>query len=120
MREAPDEFAFDKLPVLSPALRLLTLRYAVHQKPAEDGGYASGEFFVCIHRRPEEQKPKTWALNAVAFELLRQLTDASQPAASAIQRVASARGIAMDEKFVDGLCTVLADFIERGILLGAR
>jgi hypothetical protein len=118
--EVAGEFAFDKVPVLSPALRLLALRHAVHQKPADDGGYAAGEFYVCIHRRPEESKPKIWALNALAFELLRQLATASQPAASAIQQVAAARGIAMDEKFVDGLCTVLADAIERGIVLGAR
>ncbi len=119
-REPADEFAFDKVPVISPALRLLELRHAVHQHAGPDGGYAAGEFFVCIHRRAEETRPKAWALNAVAFELLRQLANASQPATSAIQRVATARGIAMDEKFVDGLCTVLADAIERGIVLGAR
>ena len=63
---AAAEFAFDRPVVLSPALRLLALRHAVHQKPAADGSYARGEVYLCVHRRPEEKKAKTWELNAVS------------------------------------------------------
>jgi hypothetical protein len=114
------EFAFDRPALLAPALRLLALRFAVHAPPG-NGGYESGEFHLCIHRRPEEKKSKTWTLNAVTFALMRRFESAPQESVSeAVQHVAGERGIAVDESFLDGLCTVLADFIERGILLGPR
>jgi hypothetical protein len=114
------EFAFDRPPLLAPALRLTALRFAVHTAP-ESGDCEPGEFYLCIHRRPEEKKARTWSLNAVTFALMRRFEDA--PALrvdEAVQQIALERGIAVDSNFLDGLCTVLADFIERGILLGSR
>jgi hypothetical protein len=114
------EFAFDRPPLLSPALRLLALRFAVHAPPLA-GCYEPGEFYLCLHRRAEERQAKTWTLNAVTFALMRRWQ--SEPLLrvdEAVQRVATERGIAVDETFLDRLCTVLADFIERGILLGSR
>jgi hypothetical protein len=114
------EFAFDRPPLLAPALRLLALRFAVHAPPAPSG-YEPSEFYLCIHRRPEEKQAKTWTLNALTFALMRRFE--SEPLLrvdEAVQRIAAERGIAVDEAFLDRLCTVLADFIERGILLGSR
>lgn len=117
--EPVGEFAFDARPVLSPALRLLALRHAVHARPDAGGGYAQGEFFVCVHRRPDEKRGKPWLLNAITYDLLQRFARGEGTVSEVVQQVASARGIALDAKFVDGLCTVLADFLDRGILLGA-
>jgi len=116
----PTEFSFDRRASLAPALRLLALRFAVHAAPGPSG-YEPGEYHLCIHRRPEEKKARTWTLNAVTFALMRRFESTPQESVSeAVQHVAAERGIAVDEAFLDGLCTVLADFIERGILLGAQ
>jgi hypothetical protein len=113
------EFAFDKRPVLAPALRLLALRHAVFE-PRADGGYRQGEFYLCIHRRPEDKRARPWTLNAVTFALMQRFATGAPTVSEAVQQVAAERAIALDSKFVDGLCTVLADFIDRGIILGAR
>jgi hypothetical protein len=116
---APAEFAFDREPVLAPALRLIALRHPVHEAPVE-GAYAAREVWLCVHRRPEEKKARTWTCNAVAFELLQRFTRGGETVAQAVQQVAARRAIAVDQAFVDGLCTVLADFIDRGVILGGR
>jgi hypothetical protein len=115
------EFAFDRPPVLAPAQRLLALRHAVHLAASGGDGYQAGEVFLCVHRRPEEKKAKTWTLNVVTFAVMQHFSRSPEATvADAVQLVAHERGIAVDQTFLDGLCTVLADFIERGILLGSR
>jgi hypothetical protein len=118
--EAPGAFSFDGRPVVSPATRLLAVSHAVHGKPDDDGGYASGEFFLCIHRRPDEDRARTWATNAVTHDLMRRFIDTDDTVTEAVQHVAAARGIGVDESFLERLCAVLADFIDRGIILGCR
>jgi hypothetical protein len=113
------ELSFDKQPVLSPALRLLVLRHAVHAAPT-DAGYAGGEHYLCVHRPPDEKRGKPWTLNAVTFDLMQRFVEGGDTVAQAVQQVAVQRGFAVDEKFLDGLCTVLADFIDRGVILGGR
>jgi hypothetical protein len=114
------EFAFDREPVLAPALALLALGYAVHAAPDARGDYARGEVYLCVHRRADEKKARTWSVNAVTFDLMQRFQRGGESVANALQHVAAQRAIALDEPFVDGLCTVLSDFIERGVILGAR
>lgn len=114
------EFAFDKRAVLSPALRLLALQHAVHRQADESGAYERGEVYLCLHRRPDEKKARTWELNAVSFDLMRRLQGDAKAVSDAVQQVAAARSIPVDQKFLDALCTVLANFIDRGVILGAR
>lgn len=114
------EFGFDKQAVLAPALRLLALRHAVHVTPEPELGYAPGAYYLCVHRRPEEKRARPWTLNAVSFELMQRFVTDGTTVAEAVQQVAALRGIAVDQNFLDGLCTVLADFIERGVILGGR
>ena len=117
--EVTREFAFDRTPVLAPALRLLALRHAVHDRPLADGSYPERATYLCVHRRPEHKKARTWTLNAVTYQLMQRLSR-GETVAAAVQGVAEQQSIALDAAFVDGLCTVLADFIERGVILGAR
>lgn len=116
----PLEFAFDRVPVLAPALRLLRLGHAVHEKPDASGGYAVRETHLCVHRRAEDRSARTWTLDPVMHALLVRFGRGGETVTDAIQHVTRERGVAVDQRFVDGLCTVLADFLERGVLLGSR
>jgi hypothetical protein len=114
----PQEFAFDKRPVLAPALRLLALEHAVHKPTGPDGGYERTPALLCVYRRAEDKKARIWSLNPVMFALMERFAAQREPVQVSIQHVASERQIALDATFVDKLCTVLADFIERGVILG--
>jgi hypothetical protein len=118
------EFAFDREPVLAPALRLLALGHAVHEADGahlvRDDAYPAREVYLCVHRRPEEKKARTWTCNAVMFELMQRFARGGETVAQAVEQVAARRAIAVDEAFIDGLCTVLADFIDHGVILGGR
>lgn len=114
------EFAFEKKVVFSPALRLLELRYPVHLEPRALAAAAPGPHYVCVHRPPEAKRGQPWSLNASSFALMQRLLGSEQSVAEAVRAVAAERGLALDQAFVDGLCGVLADFLERGVILGSR
>jgi hypothetical protein len=112
------EFAFDKRPLLAPALRLVALEHAVHKPAGDDGGYERAATQLCVYRRAEDKRARVWSLNPVMFALMQRFAAQQEPVQASIQQVAVERNIALDASFVDGLCTVLADFIERGVILG--
>ncbi len=117
---APGEFAFDKVAVIAPATRLLALGHAVHEKPSGEGGFPAREVYLCVHRRADERRASTWTLTPVMYAVMLRLAHGGDTVSDAIKHVALERGIAVDQCFLDGLCTVLADFLERGLLLGSR
>ena len=114
----PGEFTFEKRPVLAPALRLLALEHAVHKPAHADGSYERTPTQLCVYRRADDRKARIWSVNPVMFALMQRFAAQREPVAVSIQQVASERQIALDAAFVDKLCTVLADFIERGVILG--
>jgi len=131
---APDvqELSFDAVPCFTPARRLVVLQHAVHDAPEADGSFKAGEVCVCVYRRAEDKAARTFVLNPTLRALMQALDageassrDAADCVAAmtltqAVQRVAAERKLRVDEKFIDGLCTVLADFSERGLLLGSK
>jgi hypothetical protein len=117
----PLELAFDRPVVLARALRLLHLQHAVHEPPRGSDDYEAREVFVCVYRPADAKKATTWSLNAVTFALMqRWACDEGQSVTAAVQHVAAERALVVDDAFLEGLCTVLADFLERGIVLGSR
>lgn len=119
------EFEFERIPVLSPAVVLLDLQHAVQQhavqQPADaDGGYAQRATQLCVYRGRDAIKASYFTLNAVTLALMQRFVLQQETVSQSVQRVAAEREVALDQAFVDGLCTVLADFMERGILLGSR
>lgn len=117
---APAEFAFDRVPVLSPALRLLQVEYAVQRKASADGSYAVEAQGLCLHRATDAAPVRVWTLNPVTYDLMLCFERREQTVSDAIKEVADARAFQVDDKFLEGLCSVLADFMERGILLGSQ
>lgn len=116
---APGEFEFERVPVLSSTLRLLHLRHPVHvASAAGEERDLPGDFYLCIYRRRGAATAGHFVLNAVGFALMERFTRGTETVREAIVQLASEREIAVDEAFLDGLCSMLADFLERGIILG--
>lgn len=117
---AVQELAFDAPPCFAPARRLVTLHSAVHEAALPDGSYAPGEVHVCVYRPAQDKAARTFVLNPTLHALLVALEAGELTLTQAVQRVATERKLRVDAAFIDGLCTVLADFTERGLLLGSR
>lgn len=113
------EFAFDRVPVVSPVLRLLELEWAVNRSSAS-GEYAAGPCFVGVHRGAADARPRTWSFNRTTFALLADFQRAEVCATESVQRVAAQLGRKVTPKFVERLCESLAQWIDVGILLGSR
>ena len=113
------EFAFDKCPVMNPALRLLRLGFSVHEKPTPKDGYPPNETQLCVYRNADHEAI-TWTLNPIAADIVEAWIPGGKTTTECIQAITQKRGIAIDENFLEKLSTLLADFLEKGILLGSR
>jgi len=115
-----EEFGFDAAAVLSPTLRLIELGHAVHRDPDESGHYAAGPCYVALCRPSDDSAVKMWTLNHAMFELLSQLQAGPVTVTDAVRAVAERTGAELTQRFVEELCGALANFIERGVILGSR
>lgn len=113
------EFAFDRVPVLTPALRLLELEHAVHTSGGRDG-YPRGRYYLAVQRDAEQSRPRTWSFNQTTHVLLADFARGEITATESVQRVATALGRQLTPQFVERLCESLAQWIEVGILVGSR
>lgn len=113
------DFAFDRVPVLNPALRVLRLSYPVHHTPTPASGYEEEPSILCIYRN-EHHKPASWKLNPLAASLIEAWARADKPVTETVHEVAAAHKTEIGPAFVDKLSAMIADALERGILLGGR
>ena len=111
------EFAFDRIPVVSPASKVLRLSYPVHQAPTPPSGYEAEPTILCVYR-DKNHKPIPWKLNPLAASLFDAWTRADKPVAETVHEVAAAHNTEIGPAFVEKLSTMIADALERGILLG--
>lgn len=109
------EFAFDRAPLVSPALQLLELEHTVHAKDVERAPTR-----LCVHRAPDSDRACSYRLNRTTHALLVLLRTGSESVTESVNRLAAAQGARVDARYVDGLCETLAQFLEVGILLGSR
>lgn len=117
---AAAEFDFDKPALFTPAHRLLRLRHAVHRREDDPRFAEPAPTQLLVYRRKDGTRAHTWSCNAVTADLVERWAAGEQTVSEAIRTVAEQRGLAVDPRFLDGLCTVLADFIDRGIVVGSR
>ena len=113
------DFSFDKPPLLTPALEILRFAHPVHRTPTPSEGYAPEQTLLCIYRDPEHQ-PVTWILNALAADLIETWVAGDRTVAETVQMVAAAHNTEISPAFIDKLSTLIADFLERGVLLGGH
>lgn len=113
------EFAFDRKPVLAAGLKVLRLAYPVHRKPTPDSGYKPDPTILCLYRdRRHKVTPRK--LNPMAADLLEAWQCADETVTESVQRVAAVYRTEISPAFVEKLSAMIADFIERGIILGAQ
>ena len=58
-------------------------------------------------------------LNPIAYALVEDWRAGERSVADSVRRVTAARGAAIDQGFVEKLGALIADLIERGVLLGS-
>ena len=117
--EVPQEFSFKKRALMNPALRLLRLEYPVHEKPTPTDGYNAEATQLCIYR-DSEFEALTWTLNPIAADLLDAWKSGDRTTTQVVQEVTTRRGVAIDETFLEKLSALLADFLQKGIILGSK
>lgn len=108
--------------VATGAHRLLWLQYPVHGSGARTDGEASmrrAPVVLCVYRDPRTFEVHTLELSPIAGALLRELARAERPLVDAVRSVARDHGVVLDGAFVEALSAVLADWVERGLVLGS-
>ena len=113
------EFAFDRRPVVATAVRVLRLAYPVQTKPPPGAGYEPDPTILCLYR-DRDHRPIPRKLNPLAADLLEAWRATDQTVAESVQRVAAAHHTQIGPEFIEKLSTLIADLIERGILLGGH
>lgn len=107
--------SFELPPATTPALRRLRVQHRVDLRgPTVRAEPAN----LAVYRRLDD-RPSTWVLNDIAAALLDAFVDGEGTLAQRVQAVTSARDVAINEVFLERLSALLADFVERGVLLGS-
>jgi len=117
--KAVDEFAFDRRPVLSMATEVLCLDYPVHRKPTPDQGYGPNPVVLLVYR-DARHLASVRELNPMAADLMKAWKRGVETVSESVERVAKAHGAEIGPAFVEKLSALIADSIDRGILLGSR
>lgn len=106
--------SFELPPATTPALRRLRVQHRVDLR----GDTVRAEpANLAVYRRLDD-RPSTWVLNDIAAALLDAFVEGEGTLAQRVQAVTRARDVAIDEVFLERLA-LLADFVERGVLLGS-
>lgn len=111
------DFAFDRKPVLGTGVQIFHLDYPVHLKPTPALGYEPLPTVVCVYR-DSEHKASLRELNPLAASLLENWRRGEETVADSVHSVAASHKAEIGPAFVEKLSSLIADFIERGILLG--
>jgi hypothetical protein len=110
------ELAFDKVPVLSAAVQVLRFAHPVHEKR---DAYPEQPTQLCVYRRADD-KTAVWAIDSFTAGILESFAAGDRTITDTVKSVAARLEIPLDEKLVQRIGTVLAELVQRGILLGAR
>jgi hypothetical protein len=102
--------------VFSPLARLLQLSHGV----AVGANAEPRSRAICVYRDPKTHEVESLELTPLAARVTRGIAEREAPLVDVAKRAAGEAGIAVDSAFVETLGTVLADLVERGIVLGSR
>jgi hypothetical protein len=111
----------DRPAVLAPAHRLLQLGYAVHRLgvDGDDRDVVAGPMSLCLYRDPRTHDVETLELTPIAFRILRGIEKENGTLTELVRNAAGEHRVQMDVAFVEALSALLADLVERGVLLGS-
>jgi len=106
---------------LSPALRLVHYRHAVHELPADEADRTAPverAVSLLVYRSPEHEV-RYLELTPLACGIVERLFS-GEALGAAVQGAASATGSALTEAVLAGAAKLLADLAERGVVQGPR
>lgn len=116
----------DRVAVLSPALRLIDLAYPVHQLGTDagpalvpDAPLAPAPFSLCLYRDAKTHEVTALELTPVTASMLSLMQSGQLSLTEVVRNAAVDAGVTVDVAFVEALSTLLADLIERGVVLGS-
>ena len=114
------ELAFEKVPVLSPFVRLLRVEHAVHRVRAEELEAPPKEpTTLCIYRTADD-RTGVRPLDDFAATLVASFeAPGESDITTLVKRAAAQHSLPIDEPLVRRVGTLLADLLQRTILLGA-
>jgi len=116
-----EEFAFETRPVMNPTLRVLRFEHRVHEKlPEGETDYPVKPHGVVLYRNRDTDKIFAWVPNALSTDLIEGWAEGKDSVADVVKRVCEAREVPIDPKFIESLGTMLADFIQRTMILGGH
>ena len=113
------EFQFDRRPVVGASVQVLRLSHPVHRSTAPTQGDVTEPTILCIYRN-DQHRAESQTLNPLAADLVECWLRAEETVAESVQRTAAAHGATIGPAFVEKLSALVADFLERGILIGGR
>ena len=108
------DFAMDLPAALDPGHRRLRLRWE-----RVDGEWTERPRALLLHRHPTRHTVEALALNPLAADLLDALDEGTTPATDAVRAVLARHDVAAGAAFIEGLAALLAELMERGVLLGS-
>jgi len=111
----------DKRAVLSPAHRLLHLGFAVNRLGADgdDSEVTRGPTALCLYRDPTTHDVETLELTPVAAAILAGIERDHASLTEVVRNASGEKNVEVDVAFVEALSALLADLVERGVLLGS-
>jgi len=117
----PSALALESGVELSPAMRLVRYRHAVHELPeAEDDRTpaTARDVSLLVYRSPEHEV-RYLELTPLARGIVERL-QSGESLGAAVAGAATAEGVALSEHVLSGAARLLADLGERGVVRGAR
>jgi hypothetical protein len=112
----------DRPAILSPTHRLLRLDHAVHRLGIDgvDSEVAPGPIALCLYRDPRTHEVETLELTPAAFSILTGIERETDTLTEVVRNASAQLRVEVDVAFVEALSALLADLVERGVLLGSR
>lgn len=111
------DFTFESRPVVGSAVCVLRLSHPVHRSPTPSAGYEPEATALCLYRS-ESHRAVPQELNPLAADLLEAWQRAEETVAESVHRVAAAHDTPIGPAFIEKLSTLIATFIQQGVLLG--
>jgi len=109
------DFSMDLPAALDPTHRRLRLRWEL-----VDGALLERPRALLLHRHSTLHTVETLELTPMAADVLDALDDGVTPATGAVRSVLSRHELSAGAVFLESLAGLLAELMERGVLLGSR
>ena len=119
-KETSDEFDFEGVPVHNPSVRSTTVSYRVDRKDELKNRPLPVPRKLLAYRRPEDSRIFTYLLPVAGLELYEAWQVPDRSFADGVRAVLSARDGDPEPGFVDMMAGLLAQLVEREIILGSR